>query len=312
MVNDFAWLVVAQRQNNRLRPWRRVAFGIVFCCLFGTQTGCSTIGRVTRPLKFWGGNSGSENIDASNPKQLASALQTTREKMVLSPAEPYWPYRIAELYNAADSATEAVSYLEEALSVDAAYAPAAALLSKIYYERQQYEAAVTLLDGFLAASPDAPDAIRAALALHLEALGDVERAEALLDQCHSDSKEARATRTFVSLRGEQLGTALQSARQALDDNPRSAANHNNYGIALLHAGQPIEAKKEFLDALELNGQLPGALYNMAILEAFYFFDEDAGRQWFEQYKKYSSDDPDNLSSLFGTNVSKHQKTETPD
>jgi tetratricopeptide (TPR) repeat protein len=312
LVNDFAWLVFALRRSSRLHPWWQAASGVIFCCLLGTQYGCSTIGSTARIFKFWGGDDSTQNVDVSNHKQLTSALEITREKMTLSPAEPYWPYRMAELCDAADSTGQAVSYLQAALTTDAGYAPAAALLSKIYYRRGQYEDAVTLLDGFLAANPGAPDAIRAALALHLEALGNVEQAEAVLDQCDSNSREVRATRTYVSLRGEQIGTALQSAKQAVDDDPRSAANHNNYGIALLHAGQPIEAKQEFLDALELNDRLPGALYNMAILEAFYLFDEDAGRQWFERYKKYSSDDPDNLASLFGTDVSKHQKVERPD
>ena len=316
MVNDFAWLVFALgRGKPRLarHTWRRAALGVGFCCLVATQWGCSTIGSVTSSLKFWGGNDSTwEKANTSDPKELASALDATRKEMGLSPQEPYWPFRMGELYNAADSTSQAVFFLKAALATDATYAPAAALLSKIYYDLHQYQTAVSLLDDFLKANPDAPDAIRAALALHLEALGDVERAETVLDQCTTDSKEVRATRMFVSLRGEEPGATLESAKQAVEEDSHSAANHNNYGIALLRAGKPVEAKKAFLDALELNDRLPGALYNMAIVEAFYFFDEQSGRQWFEKYKKYASDDPDDLSSLFGADVSKRTETKTPD
>jgi hypothetical protein len=51
------------------------------------------------------------------------------------------------------------------------------------------------------------------------------------------------------------------------------------------------------------------MYNMAIVEAFYFFDKDAGREWFARYKQLASDDPDDLTSVFGADVSTLSKTE---
>ena len=48
---------------------------------------------------------------------------------------------------------------------------------------------------------------------------------------------------------------------------------------------------------------------MAIVEAFYFFNEEAGRKWFARYKQFASDDPDDLTSVLGTDVSKRLKIE---
>jgi Tfp pilus assembly protein PilF len=94
--------------------------------------------------------------------------------------------------------------------------------------------------------------------------------------------------------------AAEAARMALEADPASAANHNNHGIALLYAGRPDAARQAFLDALERDAALPGALYNLAIVEAFYFFDEDAARGWFDRYVATGSrDDPDDLSAHFG-------------
>jgi tetratricopeptide (TPR) repeat protein len=242
------------------------------------------------------------SIRDADPERVAAALAATQAKMHSAPNEPYWPFHRGELYAALDSTTQAISNLQAALTVDPEYAPAAALLSKLYYDTERYEEAVPLLEDFLSRNNDAPDALRAALALHLEAVGNVDRAQAVLNDCSASSKEARAARTFVSLRGDDMQSALDAAKLALEDDPRSAVNHNNYGIALLFAGRPVEARDAFSDALELNDRLPGALYNMAIVEAFYFFNEEAGRRWFERYKKYADKDPDDLETLFRTDV----------
>ena len=279
----------------------------VVAVAIATAGGCSTMGRVADALTFWDNGNPTANLEngkRANPERVADALQVTREKMRLAPREPYWTFRMGELYAAVDSTAQAFSHLQAALVLDPGYAPAAALLSKLYYEVGMFEPAVTLLDNFITHNSNAPDALRAALALHLEALGDLDRANAVLDQCSSTSKDARATRTFVSLRGDDFQSVMETAKQVLDDNPNSAANHNNYGITLLHAGRPYEARKAFQDALALNDKLPGALYNMAIVETFYFFDEDAGRQWFARYRQYSSDDPDDLASTLGNDLSK--------
>ncbi len=237
-----------------------------------------------------------------NPEKMAAALMEARANGRVQPGEPYWPYRIGELYTAADSTDKAIANLQAALEVDPGYAPAAALLSKLFYDRGNFNSAIVLLDDYLANNQDAPDALRAALALHLEALGDVDRANLVLASCTEGSHEVRSTRAYLTLRGDDPTSGLKDAEQALQTNGKSAVNHNNYGIALLFSGKPHEARKSFLRALDLDEHLAGALYNMAIVETFYFFNEEAGRTWFTRYQQYSNDDPDDLATALGINV----------
>jgi len=279
--------------NNLLHNFARLALAGL---LLAASAGCGS-------MSFVPGMGGSSEPKPLEAEEAVDQLTATRAKLALAPNEPYWSFRLGELYAAADSATLAVQYLTQSLAVEPGYAPAASLLSKLYYDAGMYAQGVDLLDGFVTQNPQAPDEIKVALALHLDALAETDRAQAVLAQCTPDSKPASEARTYVALRGQNPKSALESAKQALDADDSSAANHNNYGIALLHAGRPIEAREHFKNALSIDDQLPGALYNMAIVEGFYFFDEAAGREWFARYKKVASDDPDDLASRFGTKVS---------
>jgi Tfp pilus assembly protein PilF len=279
--------------KNLLHDFARLALATA---LLAATAGCGGLGIVP-------GLGGDGDTKPLAPAQAVDQLAATRAKLALAPNEPYWSFRLGELYAAADSTTLAMQYLNSALEVDPSYAPAAALLSKIYYQVGMYAQGVDLLDGFFARNAQAPDELRVALALHLDATGDVARAETVLAQCTEDSEAAREARTYVALRGQNPKAALSPAKQALDADDASAVNHNNYGIALLHAGRPVEAREQFKNALSIDDKLPGALYNMAIVEAFYFFDEAAGREWFARYKKVASDDPDDLTARFGPKVS---------
>lgn len=311
IMNDFAY-----RYSSRIKRGLRGASGrrsavllrlaVAFVVLTGS--GCATLGDIGNSMMFWRGDDDNRVVGGKSmsPEDIEADLLVTGEQMRNDPLEPYWPYHMGELQLARGNASEAVPFLQGALEDDPAYAPAVALLSKIYYDQRKHEEAITLLDGFIASHPGAPDALRAALALHLEAVGDLDAANATLD-AGGNSREVRAARTFVALRGYQEEPILDTARRALDDDPGSAVNHNNYGIALLFAGQPDEARKSFMKALKIDGNLPGAMYNMAIVEAFYFFDEDTARNWFERYEQVANDDPDNLRTILGTKVSRLEK-----
>ena len=288
------------------RPGRALVACAVIALTSLLASGCSTLRSVGDTLTFWSHGDGN---DALRPGDAASLLDDARAMMAAEPSEPYWPYRVAEIYTDMDSTAQAVAHLESALAIDGRYAPAAALLSKHHYNAGRYESGIQLLTAVLENNPEAPDALRAALALHLEAVGDLDGAHAALEQCAGNSAEVRAARTFVTLRDDDPGAAMELAKQALEDNPGSAAAHNNLGIALLWSGRPSEARDQFSRALELNDKLPGALYNMAIVEAFYFLNEDAGRKWFSRYKQLATDDPDDLAAVLGTDVSTRLKRE---
>ena len=274
----------------------RVAVCLLSGLLLAATAGCGSLGFIP------GVGNGTAVQEPLKPEEAVDQLTATRAQLALAPNEPYWSFRMGELYAAADSAALAMTYLSGALGVDPSYAPAASLLSKIYYDAGMFAQGVDLLDGFVARNPQVPDEIRVALALHLDALGDNTRAQEVLAQCAKDSEKASEARTYVALRGPDPKSALSSAKQALDADDGSAVNHNNYGIALLHAGRPVEAREHFKNALSIDDKLPGALYNMAIVEAFYFFDDASGREWFARYKKIATDDPDDLAARFGTKV----------
>ncbi len=277
--------------TNLLHDFARPALAVI---LLAATAGCGGLGFVP-------GVGG----DAPKPierEEAVDQLTATRAKLALAPSEPYWSFRMGELYDAADSTALAMQYLGKSLGVDPAYEPAVALLSKLYYQAGMFAQGIDLLDGFLARKPQSSDEIRVALALHLDAIGDTERAQSVLAQCTNGSEPVQEARTYVALRGQNPKSALASAKQALDADDGSAVNHNNYGIALLHAGRPVEAREHFKNALSIDDEMPGALYNMAIVEAFYFFDEAAGREWFARYKKVATDDPDDLVARLGPKV----------
>jgi len=289
--HDFARSILASPEALR---------GVLLCLLVAASSGCGGLGFLP------GGGDGHDGarVDGAKSEATGDAISTTRAKMRLAPTEPYWPFHLGELQVASDSTAAAVGSLNASLALDPSYAPAVSLLSKIYYDEKLHSEAIGLLETFLSRNPTAPDKLRAALALHYETVGEIEKANAVLAGCAGDARDAHGARVMVSLRGESPQTVLEIAKRALDADDRSAANHNNYGIALLYTGRPVEAREAFRAALELNQKLPGALYNMAIVETFYFFDEAAGREWFARYKRFASEDPDNLAARFDADVSR--------
>jgi len=295
---NFASLVLAAVRVNKCAWWRLApALGAAAWLALGAGLvgGCTWFG-----LSHGGADAGRVEPKAA---PALDALAEARVQTAAAPREPYWPYHLAELEVAADSSAAAMDHLNATLALDPDYAPAVSLLSKIYYDAKMYPQAVTLLEGYLARHSDAPDALRASLALHYDALGQADQADAALARCAPGARDAQGARVLASLRNSDSTAMLDAAQRALADDPKSAVNHNNYGVALLIAGRPTEAKNEFNAALDIDGALPGALYNMAILESFYLFDDSAGREWYTRYLRVASDDPDHLKAHFESDVS---------
>jgi len=279
-----------------VRHARAAALLLASGLLLASMNGCSWLG-------LGGGARPAEKMDGD---ARSNAIDEARAKSQLYPAEPYWPYRMGEVYAAMDSTGAATSALRAALARDAAYAPAISLLSRIQYDAGEHDEAIAMLNGYIEAHPDAPDELRAALALHLDAVDDVEGAEAAVAACTGSSGDVYAARTYVMLRGNAPTTALATARAALDADG-NAVNYNNYGVALLHAGKPMEAREAFREALKRDGALAGALYNMSLVEVFYFFDESTGRQWFDRYTQVALEDPDDLASVFKVDMTRLER-----
>jgi tetratricopeptide (TPR) repeat protein len=239
-------------------------------------------------------------------EEKRDAFTEARDEMALAPKEPYWAWRLAELYTAADSLPQAERALEASLAREPAYAPALALRSKQLYESGRFEEAVKMLEAARSrddAFPNGmPEQLLAGLALHYDALDRPDLADAVLASVpRRDPKGARSASVYVTLRGSHPDSASALARIALDDDSRSAVNQNNYGITRLRAGDPEAARKAFLSAIDRDPKLAGPYYNLAILEKFYLFDDKAAGRWFSAYRERSTADPDSLRAVFDAN-----------
>ena len=233
------------------------------------------------------------------PKLTATQLKVleAREQMAIAPNEPYWPYRLGEIYLESDSLPRAEAALRTSLHRDSSYAPALSLLSKLYYDAGRHQEAVEMLESARAqaAAGAVPPGLLAGLALHYEALGRRDIAGGLVREVPGSARgDSRSATVYVTLRGEDPAAATDLASSALHDDGRSAVNHNNYGITRLRAGDPKAARDAFLRAIDIDPRLPGPYYNLALLEHFYLFDDEAAAEWLKAYRQRAGEDPDGL------------------
>lgn len=241
---------------------------------------------------------GSEKGAATKSPEVVQDVSFLTRLSSEQTAEPYWPYRLAEALAAEGQGDAAEYHLKAALERDPGYEPALALLSKTYYDNARFEEAVALLESARARrSGLLPVELSTALALNYESLGRSDEAQSILSSVEHrslDWKRNGPALVYLRLKGADFLSSPEIARKALDADPSSAANFNNYGIAQLYGGDPEGAKNSFLKAHDLDPTLPGALYNLAIVDRFYFFDDDAARDWFRRYRTLSPEDPDGL------------------
>jgi len=219
-----------------------------------------------------------------------------------NPVEPFWPYRMAEVFVARRQVDSAEVYLRDSLSRDPSYEPALALHSKILYDAGKYSEGVQLLEKARERkSGSLPVELCAALALHYQALGRKDDAESVVqsvEERNVDWKRNGPALVYLRLKGERFLDSPAIAKKSLEADPSNAVNLNNYGIAQLYGGDPEGAKRSFLKAHELDPKLPGALYNLAIVEHFYFFETTSARDWYRQYRALAPEDPDGLEGVF--------------
>jgi tetratricopeptide (TPR) repeat protein len=264
--------------------------------------GCS-LRALSHPF---GGEAAGRSESRRAPATPAGGLAEARAQAAAAPAEPYGPYHLARLYLAADSTSRAESALHQAIARDSAYAPALALLSKLDYDAGRHAEAIERLEAAQARAQRSgaafPPTLLVDLALHEEALGHAERARALMGELpRSMREEGTSVATYLALKGDAPDSAGPLAVAAVRENPKSAANQNNYGITRLRAADLDGARRAFRAAIDIDPRLPGPYYNLAILERFYAMDDGAAARWFALYRQRSSDDPDGLVQVFDKN-----------
>ena len=87
------------------------------------------------------------------------------------------------------------------------------------------------------------------------------------------------------------------AAESTASKDRSPSASNNLGIARLHHGDAEAERVLFQEAAREDPSLPGPNYNLAIVEHFYFFDDDAAARHFARYRELRTDDPDGLEAV---------------
>jgi len=241
---------------------------------------------------------------APTPPAPTDALAEALARSAREPAEPWWPYRAAQLQEAAVQAAAAESSLRVVLARDPAYAPALTRLSLLLYVQGRHEEAIQLLAPVRGQTVKLRTAERAAvlagLALHEEALGRDADARATLGvPGRGEADVVAGVAAYLAVRSGSADSALALTAAAVHAMPASAASHNNRGIALLRASDPEGAAAEFERAIAIDPALPGPYYNLAILERWYRLDPDAAARRFAQYAKLSHADPDSLFAELG-------------
>ena len=232
-----------------------------------------------------------------NRNDPALEIERLLQKATHDPGEPYWHYAAGAAQARTGDTEAAKGSLRASLARDDSYEPAAALLADLCYERGEYEEAIAALEA-CGRSITASPSILTRLALHCDAAERYDRADDLRDRLSVPGPhwvENGSTLSYLHLRSTDFAGAARTAENALTANGESAANHNNYGIALLYRGDPARAQEAFTHAIALDPSLPGPYYNLAILEKYYFFDDEAAAAWFARYEEVGDgSDPDGI------------------
>jgi tetratricopeptide (TPR) repeat protein len=234
----------------------------------------------------------------------ADPMTEARARATQNPGEPFWPYRLAQLELEKQRPEPAETALKQAIARDATYAPALTALSRLYYQQGRHAEALAMLEPVRAQQVSLPPADRAAvlagLAMHQAALGDEVTARATLDRLTRDERDhVPGVTAWLAVRDTSAAAARHATDVALRMEPKTAANHNNRGIALLRSGDPEGAAKAFERAIELDPSLAGPYYNLAILERWYRLDRVAAATRFRAYWSRSHADPDSLYAELG-------------
>lgn len=227
-----------------------------------------------------------------------------RARATQNPSEPFWPYKLAQIELEKQRLEPAERALQQAIERDHAYAPALTALSRLYYQQGRHAEALAMLEPVRAQQVSLPPADRAAvlagLAMHQAALGDDVSARATLDRLTRDERDqVPGVAAWLAVRDTSAVAARNATDVALRMEPKTAANHNNRGIALLRSGDPDGAAKAFERAIELDPSLAGPYYNLAILERWYRLDRVAAATRFREYWSRSHADPDSLYAELG-------------
>lgn len=238
-----------------------------------------------------------------DPTLPGESVMELAARETAEPDEPYWPHAQGVIHLTRGEVTRALDDFQRALDRNPDYAPALSHLSALEYETGAHAVALERL----AASQERhaqtgrsfPTPLLAALVLHADALDQLDLVDRWLPALIDDPQTA-GVGAYLLLRGDGFSRAATPARAAAQANPESAPDQNNLGVTRLMSGDPEAAAQAFQAARDLDPELPGPHYNLALLEAFFLLDTDTARENFARYRSLATEDPDRLSDLLST------------
>ena len=243
------------------------------------------------------------DVSALGPAELQALQVRTETLAAANPTEPYYRYLLGEIHSRLGSETRAETLFMESVQLDPYYAPALSALSKAYFRAGRHEDAIQILEPACdpANQPDGvPQELVAGLALHYDAVDEIDLAAEAVERLlreGADWSRCGSAIAYVQLRAEG-GSAREVAELALESDERSAINLNNYGITRAQAGDPEGARHAFLEAVKGDPDLAGPYYNLAILDKYYFLNDEKAAEWFSANWRRSQEDPDALVEVF--------------
>jgi Flp pilus assembly protein TadD len=256
--------------------------------------GCSSRVSNDAPALTWTEVS---QLDATRAEMLRGEAMLRSSQY---PAEPYWPYREGQLLLHLERPVEAEARLQHALTRQDDFGPALTLLSMMYWETGRHEDGVATLEPVVARGNAAPE-LQAALALHWDALGEYDLSDAVTARVldGEDADRVSPALTYLKIQADDPEGASIFAERAVQVDDARAENWNNVGVIRLRSGDPLGARRALLRANEIDAELPGPYYNLAILDKYFLFNDREAAAWFAEYWSRSQDDPDGLVEVFG-------------
>lgn len=147
---------------------------------------------------------------------------------------------------------ESLKYLNQAVALDPKHAPSYRLMGLIQFRKKNYAEAAAAFEKYLELVPGDSEALANLGYVH-ESLGQADKAEADYRKAVALDRNANASFGLAKLllAQKRLPEALDSARQAVAGNDKSAAANNLLGVILNQMGKYGEAETSLQNALLL-------------------------------------------------------------
>lgn len=204
--------------------------------------------------------------------------------------DPQYQYEKAMISVRYGLEDEALKYLDAALALDSAHAPSLKLLGTVQFRKKNFTEAAGALERYLELQPGDSEA-HTSLGITYEKLGQMAPAEEEFRKAIGIDSHPEAAFGLAKLYYDQnkLEPALETIREAIEKNPRSAPYYNLQGVILNQMGKYAEALPSFQTALQ---HAPNDIYLIVNLGIAYINNKqpDKARAYLERALPLAKDE----------------------